>query len=80
MSAEIPAEFVPYIRDMIASGQYTSESDVIADALKLHRQSHRDRNLVEEGLDQLERGEFLEFDDVSLRQFLEDAQRQAFAK
>jgi Arc/MetJ-type ribon-helix-helix transcriptional regulator len=78
VSAEIPAEFVPCIRDMIASGQYTSESDVIADALRLLRQSHRDRNLVEEGLDQLERGEFLEFDDAGLQQFLEQAQQQAF--
>jgi putative addiction module CopG family antidote len=78
VSAEIPAEYVPYIRDMIASGQYTSESDVIADALKLLRQSHRERKLVEDGIDQLERGDCLEFDDAGLQQFLEQAQQQAF--
>jgi hypothetical protein len=33
--------------------------------------------LVEEGLDELDRGEYLEFDDEELRKFLEDAKRQA---
>jgi Arc/MetJ-type ribon-helix-helix transcriptional regulator len=78
MSIDIPAEFLPYVRDVIASGQYPSESALVGEALKLLRERDRDRKLVEEGLNELDRGEYLEFDEEGLQRFLDNAQREAF--
>jgi Arc/MetJ-type ribon-helix-helix transcriptional regulator len=78
MSIEIPSQYLPYVHEAVASGRFQSESALIGEALELLVRRDRERKLVEEGLDQLDRGEYLEFDDEGLRQFLEQAQRQAF--
>ncbi len=78
MSVDIPTELLPYVRDVIASGQYPSESALVGEAIRLLRERDKDRKLIEAGLDELDRGDYLEFDDAELQQFLQNAQRQAF--
>lgn len=37
MTAEIPPDLVPFVHRVIASGRYSSESDVVGEALRLFR-------------------------------------------
>jgi putative addiction module CopG family antidote len=77
MSVDIPPQYLPFVQQSIASGRFESEKAMVDEAFKLLEQRERERRLVEEGLDELDRGEYLEFDDEELRKFLEDAKRQA---
>lgn len=77
MSVEIPPQYLPFVQKAIASGRFESEGALVGEALKLLLRREREIELVEVGLDELERGEYLEFDDEGLKQFLESAQRQA---
>src|SRR3990172_1842991 len=71
----IPPEFEQFVKHELASGNYQSAEEVVCDALQLLR----DRKLYElrqkgdAGLQQLERGEGIEFkDDQALADFFED--------
>ncbi|MEX2139137.1 MAG: type II toxin-antitoxin system ParD family antitoxin [Pirellulales bacterium] len=77
MSVDIPPQYLPFVQKAIAAGRFESEGALVGEALKLLLRREREIKLVEEGLDELERGEYLEFDDEGLKQFLEAAQRQA---
>jgi hypothetical protein len=50
---------------------------MLTEALRLLVLREHERKLVEEGLDELDRGEYIELDDEGLKAFLQDAQRQA---
>jgi putative addiction module CopG family antidote len=77
MSVDIPAQFLPFVQQSIASGRFESESAMLTEALKLLAQQEKERKMVEEGLDELERGDYLEFDDAGLARFFEDVKKQA---
>jgi putative addiction module CopG family antidote len=77
MSVDIPNQYLPFVQEAIAAGRFQSESAMVGEALKLLLRRERELKLVEEGLDELDRGEYLEFDDDGLRQFLKEAQEQA---
>jgi putative addiction module CopG family antidote len=61
MSVEIPAEFTPFVESLIASGQFNTESAVVAQALRIMKALQAaDENLrrdVLQGFAQLEQGE-----------------------
>jgi antitoxin ParD1/3/4 len=73
MTVEIPSEFQPFVEGIIAQGNYADESQVVGEALRLLRE--RDRRLdelrkeVRIGTEQLDRGEFTDYDDESLKDF-----------
>jgi Arc/MetJ-type ribon-helix-helix transcriptional regulator len=77
MSVDVPNQYLPFVKKAIASGRFASESAMVGEALELLLRREREVKLVEEGLDELDRGEYLEFDDEGLKQFLEDAKLQA---
>jgi len=76
MSVDIPAEFIPFVQRSIASGRFESESAMVIEAFKLLALRERELKLVEKGLDDIERGDYLEFDDEGLANFFEDIKRQ----
>lgn len=63
MNVPIPPEFEAFARDQVAAGRYTSEAEVVADAL---RQYLADREallaLLDPAIEQLDRGEGRPFD------------------
>jgi Arc/MetJ-type ribon-helix-helix transcriptional regulator len=77
MSVDIPAQFVPLVQQSIASGRFESESAMVTESFTLLALRERERKLVEDGLDEFERGDYLEFDDAGLAQFFEDVKKQA---
>ena len=75
MTVEIPSNFQAFVKTVIDRGQFDTEQQVVGEGLRLL--SERDRRLeelrreVQIGLDQLDRGEFREYDDDSLKEFFE---------
>jgi putative addiction module CopG family antidote len=76
MSVDIPEQFVPFVQRSIASGRFESESAMLTEAFRLLALRERELKLVEEGFDQIERGECIELDDEGLDKFFEDIMRE----
>jgi antitoxin ParD1/3/4 len=75
MTVEIPPEHQQFVKAAIASGQFKSEAQVIGEALRLleehGRQADYLRREMQVGLDDLERGDYVEHDDASLKELFE---------
>ncbi len=77
MTVEIPSEFQRFVNQVIGSGSYTTESEVVGDALRLLQQRRQRieelRREIQPALDQLDRGEGIELkNEEELRLFFED--------
>lgn len=67
-----------YVQKMLASGEYRNASEVIRDALRALQHRRREdalklkalRARIDEGLAALERGDFIELNDVELQDYL----------
>ena len=72
----LPAELEHLIHQELAQGKYESEADLIAEAVRLLRErEHRLAELRKElrpALEALDRGEYTEYDEHSLRDMIED--------
>jgi antitoxin ParD1/3/4 len=68
-----------FIDKVVKSGEYQNASEAIRDALRILQQQRKEdalklkvlRQQVEAGVDALERGDFVEIDDVDLESFFE---------
>ena len=61
MNVDLPADVEGYLRDAVASGQFTSEEELLAEAVRMHRErASRLRSLkadLDAAIDSLDRGE-----------------------
>jgi antitoxin ParD1/3/4 len=75
MTVEIPLSYQVFVKTAVESGQFQSEEQVVGEALRLlaerDRRREEFRREVQIGTDQLERGEYTDFDDESLKEFFE---------
>jgi putative addiction module CopG family antidote len=75
MTVEIPLEYQAFVKTVIESGEFQSEEQVVGESLRLLAERDRSREefrrAVQVGLDQLDRGEYTEYDDESLKDFFE---------
>jgi antitoxin ParD1/3/4 len=80
MSTSFSPELEELVRQELASGKYASENELLVEAVRLlaERDRRRDelRQQLQIGRNQLDRGEFTEYDDSSLRQFFDELQEQ----
>ncbi len=81
MTVEIPSEFQPFVDQIIHSGSYKSEAEVVGTALRLLQDRQRRieelRREVRAGLDQLDRGEGIELkNEEELRLFFDDIKKR----
>lgn len=79
MSYSFPPELQQMVREELDSGHYTSEDEVLLEAVRLLRQREDDlRNFktqLQTRLDRLDRGEGIELEDeTALRTFFDDVQ------
>ena len=83
MATVIPADLEQFVQEAVASGRYQSPDEVIADGLRLLRDSNREwqrlRAEVQERIARMERGEVIELDDDSLESFFDDIAARADA-
>ena len=75
MLVEIPSEYQAFVKTAVESGEFQSETQVVGASLRLlaerDRRREEFRREVQVGLDQLDRGEYTEYDDESLKEFFE---------
>lgn len=81
MTVEIPPDLQQFVHQVVDSGSYTSEADVVGQALRLLQQRQRRieelRREVQPALDQLDRGEGVAIkDEEELRLFFEDVKER----
>ncbi len=68
-----------FVEKMVRSGEYQNASEAIRDGLRVLQQRRREdalklkvlRAQLKVGLDELERGDFVEIDDANLDEFME---------
>jgi len=76
MTIEIPPDYQAFVTTAVASGQFQSEEKVVEEALRLmserNRRREEFRRQVQIGTDQLQRGEYTDFDDESLDKFFDE--------
>jgi len=74
MTASIPAEFEPFVRDEVAQGRYTSTEEVLRKALSLLRGEQKLREEIALGIAEADRGETIPADEIYayLRQRIAD--------
>jgi len=56
MTVEIPTDLAPFVNRMIAEKRFLSQSDVLAEALRLLQSRESLRNEVQKGFQQLDEG------------------------
>jgi len=74
----LPPELGQFVHEQVAAGRYQTEQELVVDAVRVLRelqarqqQFHEDVRL---GMEQLQRGEVVEYDDRGLRELLEQLQ------
>jgi putative addiction module CopG family antidote len=83
MSVDIPPQYLPFVQEAVASGQYPSEAAMLEEALRLLMEQETLKQAVQRGFDQVKRGECLELDEIGLDnyfdQLIERASRRTTA-
>ena len=67
MSTEIPSDFVPFVRRMVAEKRFLNESDVLAEGLRLLQARESLRDEVSRGFESLDAGLGISADQVYAR-------------
>jgi antitoxin ParD1/3/4 len=84
MTVEIPPNLQQFVHDVINTGDYKSEADVVSQALRLLQQRQQKieelRREIQPALDQLDRGEGIELDEDGLDAFFEDIKARGRAE
>jgi putative addiction module CopG family antidote len=72
MSITIPSDLCDFVHEAVATGVYHDENAVVAEALRLLQQRERLRREVQIGVQQLDSGDFKEYDESGLKQRLDE--------
>ncbi len=67
MNAEIPTDLAPFVQRMVAERRFLTESDVLAEGLRLLQSRETLRQEVQLGFEQLDAGLGIEASDVYRR-------------
>ena len=80
MSDSISPELRQLIQQELAAGRYASEDELLLEAVRLLAERNRRREglqrQIQIGRDQLDRGEYTDYDEVSLREFFDEVQER----
>jgi putative addiction module CopG family antidote len=72
----IPSEFEPFVEGIVASGSYHNPTEVVGEALRLLARREQVLRDVKAGVAQLDRGEYTEYGQGSLDEFLADVKAE----
>ncbi len=77
----LPPELGQFVEQQIATGKYHSEEELVVDAVRvlsrLAAQQHEFHDAVRQGMEQLGRGEFTQYDDHSLGELFDSLKQRA---
>jgi putative addiction module CopG family antidote len=72
MSIVLPPDLEEFVKHRVSGGDYPSDAEVIREAFRLLERREELLRHIDEGTRQLANGQFTEYDDVSLKQFIDD--------
>jgi putative addiction module CopG family antidote len=76
----LPPDLGQFVEQQVAAGNYHSEEELVVSAVRVLRDvQDRQRQLADDvrlGMEQLDRGEFNEYDEVGLRERFEELQQR----
>ncbi len=64
MKIELPADAVQFVEGLVASGQYKSANEVVAEGVRLLMSRQQLRTEIQKGVDELDAGEGIDGDVV----------------
>jgi putative addiction module CopG family antidote len=77
----LPPDLGQFVEQQIATGKYHSEEELVVDAVRVLRrlagQQHEFHDAVRQGMEQLARGEFTEYDDQSMSELFDGLKQRA---
>jgi putative addiction module CopG family antidote len=75
----IPVELEPFVQGVVQNGSYPNPAEVVGEALRLLARREQLLHDVRAGVEQLDRGEYVEYGEDSREEFLGDiaAEEQA---
>ncbi len=80
MDVHLTGEQADFIRQVVESGRFANAEDAVREAVHLLAQREREiaelRKLVDEGLADLENGEYVDYTDETLPEMIEDIRRE----
>ncbi len=74
MNVAIPAEYEGFVQSVVTSGTFHDPAEVVGEALRLLKKREDLRREVQAGVEQLDQGEYREYDEHSFREFLDDVE------
>jgi len=81
MDVHLTTEQADFIRQTVESGRFANVEDAVREAVRLLEQREHEiaelRALVDEGLADLENGEYVDYTDETLPEMIEDSRREA---
>jgi putative addiction module CopG family antidote len=81
MSISLPADIEEFVRGEVESGRYDSVEDVLHEAIGIlkvrERQRDELRSDIRAAVDQIESGDYFEYDKSSLKDFLDELKHEA---
>ena len=81
IAQSFPPELEQFVEEQIAAGNYQSEQDLVVSAVRVLRDVQvRQREFYEDvrlGMEQLEHGDVIEYDEAGLRQLFEELEQLA---
>ena len=80
MKVALTPEQEKVVSDKISSGRYQTASEVVGEALQLLQQRDTLRKELQIGLDQIERGEFREHNEKTLRRLASQVKARGIAR
>jgi putative addiction module CopG family antidote len=72
MDVSIPSDLEGFVADLVRTGSYHDPAEVVGEALQALKKVKELRQSIQAGMDELDRGEYVEYDDSSLARFVED--------
>jgi putative addiction module CopG family antidote len=72
MDVSIPGDLEDFVVELVRTGSYHDPTEVVGEALQAFKKQKELRQAIQAGMDELDRGQYVEYDDSSLTQFVKD--------
>ena len=72
MNVSIPDDMESFVEELIHAGSFHDPNEVIGEALRALKRQEQLRHAIRAGIEELDRGEYIEYDDTSLAHFVAD--------
>jgi putative addiction module CopG family antidote len=72
MNVSIPDDLQGFVEELIHAGSFHDPAEVVSEALRALKRQEKLKTLVQVGIDEIQNGEYTEYDDNALIQFTND--------